>query len=799
MEQTSRPQPGGTEYEYNLLMSSMQVSVSKHLLDQSFTMVWGNDFYYQLIRYPRDEYEAMFHGRPDIYYQYHHYEEELEKIHTTVMETLQEGRHGFSLVTRMPVKGGGHVWVRMNCTFTDESYHGFPITYTVITDITDLIEIKQEQSMAYNNIPGFIAKYLIKDHLNMQLLDANDRFKEFFGTDDGDYHSLLRQNLLANEELFATQLELVRRGEHIKFTSRLHSQKGRDLWIQISGDCVDWIDGYPVYLLLYIDITEQHEMQEKLEAQTRQLKDALAGALKAGEAKRSFLSRMSHEIRTPMNAIIGMTTIAAAHIMDQARVEDCLKKIGFSSKHLLSLINDILDMSKIEDGKLTIGREPFYLQQVLESVTTIIYPQAAARDVDFHTGLLETTEEELIGDPTRVSQILLNLLSNAVKFTPPGGQVRLSVKQQSRKNNYVRLSFTISDTGRGMSEEFLARLYEPFEQEHTAGSEKSVGTGLGMPITKNLVELLDGTISVSSRLGEGTVFTVELPFSLANADQPVIKYPAMAALKVLVTDNDPDDCAYTALLLERFGIEAKRVLSGQEAVDEIQAAHDAAEDYDVCLVDWQMPAMDGIETIRRMRSIVGPDTLIIIVTAYDSSQIEAAAREAGANLFLAKPLFASTLYNSLLSAAGADRILPGQTNGVELSKSLADRKLLLAEDNDLNGEIAKELLQMAGAQVYWVKDGNQALNWFLSPDGRTCDAILMDIQMPGMDGYQATRAIRSSSRDNAAHIPIIAMTANAFQEDIAAALEAGMNAHIAKPVDVARLYHVLEQCMKEHK
>lgn len=799
MEQTSRPQPGGTEYEYNLLMSSMQVSVSKHLLDQSFTMVWGNDFYYQLIRYPRDEYEAMFHGRPDIYYQYHHYEEELEKIHTTVMETLQEGRHGFSLVTRMPVKGGGHVWVRMNCTFTDESYHGFPITYTVITDITDLIEIKQEQSMAYNNIPGFIAKYLIKDHLNMQLLDANDRFKEFFGTDDGDYHSLLRQNLLANEELFATQLELVRRGEHIKFTSRLHSQKGRDLWIQISGDCVDWIDGYPVYLLLYIDITEQHEMQEKLEAQTRQLKDALAGALKAGEAKRSFLSRMSHEIRTPMNAIIGMTTIAAAHIMDQARVEDCLKKIGFSSKHLLSLINDILDMSKIEDGKLTIGREPFYLQQVLESVTTIIYPQAAARNVDFHTGLLETTEEELVGDPTRVSQILLNLLSNAVKFTPPGGQVRLSVKQQSRKNNYVRLSFTISDTGRGMSEEFLARLYEPFEQEHTAGSEKSVGTGLGMPITKNLVELLDGTISVSSRLGEGTVFTVELPFSLANADQPVIKYPAMAALKVLVTDNDPDDCAYTALLLERFGIEAKRVLSGQEAVDEIQAAHDAAEDYDVCLVDWQMPAMDGIETIRRMRSIVGPDTLIIIVTAYDSSQIEAAAREAGANLFLAKPLFASTLYNSLLSAAGADRILPGQTNGVELSKSLTDRKLLLAEDNDLNGEIAKELLQMAGAQVYWVKDGNQALNWFLSPDGRTCDAILMDIQMPGMDGYQATRAIRSSSRDNAARIPIIAMTANAFQEDIAAALEAGMNAHIAKPVDVARLYHVLEQCMKEHK
>lgn len=790
-------QPGGTEYDYNLLMSAMHVSVSKHLLEESFTMVWSNNFYYELIRYPREEYEALFHNRPDLYYQYHHYEEELQKINEMVMKTMQEGRREFSIITRMPVKGGGHIWVRMSGTFTDESYQGVPIAYTVITDITDLVEIKQEQSITYDNIPGFVAKYLIKDHRHMILLDANDRFRDFFGLEDDEYKILLQQNLEVNEEQFAAQLENVRRGEHIRFTCRLHSRK-KELWIQINGDCVDWLDGDPIYLLLYIDVTEMREMQQKLEEQTRQLRDALAGAQQASDAKRSFLSRMSHEIRTPMNAIIGMTTIAASHIEDQARVEDCLKKIGFSSKHLLSLINDVLDMSKIEEGKLTVGRDPFYLQQVLESVTAIIFPQATTRGIDFHTSLQDVTEEELIGDSVRVSQILLNLMSNAVKFTPAGGKVRLAVKGLPGKNNRVRLRFTVSDTGRGMSEEFLARLYEPFEQERTGENGKFTGTGLGMPITKNLVELLGGTISVSSRLGEGTVFTVELPFHLAEAHGQEVKYPAMAALKVLVTDNDPDDGMYTSLLLERFGIMAKRVLSGHEAVEEIRTAHYAEEDYDVCLIDWQMPDMDGIEITRKIRAIVGPDTLIIIITAYDYSQIEAEAREAGANLFLAKPLFASSLYNSLLFAAGTERIMPVQSPGETPPKSLLGRKFLLAEDNDLNGEIAEELLRMAGAQVHWVKDGNEALEWFLSPEGRTCDAILMDIQMPGMDGYQAARAIRAASRDNAASIPIIAMTANAFREDVTAALEAGMNAHIAKPVDVIYLYHVLEQCMEQN-
>lgn len=799
MERTNMLQPGDTEYDYTLLMSAMEVSVSKHLLDESFTMIWGNDFYYKLIRYPRKEYEEKFHCRPDLYYRYHQYDTELLEIHNAVTDALENGRNGFRIVTRMPVKDGGHIWVRMNCTFTPQQHDGVPIAYVVFTDITDLVEIKQEQSITYNNIPGFLAKYKIKDHLHMELLDANDRFKAFFGTGDDDYHELLQKNLEQNKEEFRALLEKVRRGEHIRVTPHLSSYKGTDLWMQIDGECVDWVNGDPVYQFLYIDVSEQREMQRKLEQQTQQLRDALMVAQRAGDAKRSFLSRMSHEIRTPMNAIIGMTTIAAAHVKDESRVEDCLKKIGFSSKHLLSLINDILDMSKIEDGKLNVNKEPFYLQQVLESVTTIIYPQAEARGIDFHTTLQNISDKELLGDPVRVSQILLNLLSNAVKFTPSGGRITLGITWLPQKNSDVLLQFCVEDTGRGMSNEFLTRLYEPFEQEYETSAKEAKGTGLGMPITKNLVELLGGTISVSSVLGKGTKFTVELPFALVDAPQANLKYPEMADLKVLITDNDPDDCAYTALLLERFGIIAKRVFSGQEAVTEIRKTYRTDQDYDVCLIDMKMPGMDGIETTRQIRSIVGPDTLIIIITAYDYSQFEEAARAAGANLFLAKPLFASSLYNTLLNATNTATHLSQQNVANSQKDFLRGRTLLLVEDNELNGEIAQELLQMAGAKVHWVKNGQAALEWFLSPAGRLCDAILMDIQMPVMDGYQATRAIRCNTQDNASSIPIIAMTANAFQEDVASALEAGMNAHIAKPVDVAHLYQVLEQCIEQNK
>lgn len=549
-------------------------------------------------------------------------------------------------------------------------------------------------------------------------------------------------------------------------------------WTQVSIHPVIEQDEVTRYIFSIADLTEIKKTQHTL-------REALLAAQDANEAKSQFFSRMSHDIRTPMNAIIGMTTIAATVMDDKPRLGDCLGKIAASSRHLLMLINDVLDISKIESGRFTIAHTPFTLPDLLNDVTAIIYPQSRAKQQDFEISTNNVVHESLVGDPLRLNQVLLNILSNALKFTPEGGRIRMLIEQRlERRAGRVWVTFTISDTGKGMSQEFLQRLFNPFEQEHSTGG---TGTGLGMAITQNIVSLMNGTIHVESAPGQGSTFTVGLGFAIdSKGDQRVAL--ECDNMKVLVVDDDKDTCEHTAIILKDMGIEAQWVLSGQEAVDCIVTAHQQSKGFDVVFMDWKMPEMDGIEATRRIRKHVGPDTLIIIISAYDWAEIEQEAHEAGANAFIAKPMFQFTIYNALRNLT---RGLPVEKSAASNVPDFSGKRFLLVEDNEINSEIATEFLRATGVSVDAVTNGALAVQQFEASPPGTYAAILMDVQMPVMGGYEATRIIRALPHPEAQRIFILAMTANAFADDVAKALQAGMNDHISKPIDIELMFQKL--------
>ena len=540
---------------------------------------------------------------------------------------------------------------------------------------------------------------------------------------------------------------------------------------------------------------QEQKYHAQLEEQNRKLEKAVRHEAAANRAKREFLFNMSHDIRTPMNAIIGFTSLAATHIDNKEQVLDYLKKISISSQHLLSLINDVLDMSRIESGKLHLEEVEVNLSEVLHDLKTIVSGQIYAKQLELYMDAMDVTDEDVYCDKTRLNQILLNLLSNAIKFTPAGGTVSVRVRQLAGQvRGCGQYEFRIKDNGIGMSPEFAKKIFEPFERERTSTVSRIQGTGLGMAITKNIVDMMGGTIEVQTAQGKGSEFIIRVPLRVQAEHRPVEKITELEGLKALVVDDDFNTCDSVTKMLVKVGMRAEWTLSGKEAVLRARQSIEMSDVYHAYIIDWRLPDMNGIEVTRQIRSL-NDDTPIIILTAYDWSDIEVEAKAAGVTAFCSKPMFISDLRETLMSALGQKLTDASQELLPEKNADFKDRHILLVEDNELNREIAQEILCEYGFRVDTAENGAVAVEKVSTAAPGSYDLVLMDVQMPVMDGYTATRKIRALDDPARAKLPILAMTANAFDEDRRNALESGMNGFLSKPIVIGDLVQELRKIL----
>ena len=548
------------------------------------------------------------------------------------------------------------------------------------------------------------------------------------------------------------------------------------------------VEGRTKYIFVMSDRTADKQVNQALS-------DAVAAAETANRAKSTFLSNMSHDIRTPMNAIIGFTTLAISNLDDKERVKDYLAKTLASSNHLLSLINDVLDMSRIESGKIHLEEVEVNLSDVLHDLKTIVSGQIYAKQLELYMDAMDVTDEDVYCDKTRLNQILLNLLSNAIKFTPAGGTVSVRVRQLAGKvRGCGQYEFRIKDNGIGMSPEFAQKIFEPFERERTSTVSKIQGTGLGMAITKNIVDMMGGTIEVQTAQGKGTEFIVCVPMRAQTEQRPVEKITELEGLKALVVDDDFNTCDSVTKMLVKVGMRAEWTLSGKEAVLRARQSIEMSDVYHAYIIDWRLPDMNGIEVTRQIRSL-HDDTPIIILTAYDWSDIEVEAKAAGVTAFCSKPMFMSDLRETLMNALGHKQTDAAQELLPEKDADFKDRHILLVEDNELNREIAQEILREYGFRVDTAENGAVAVEKVSTAAPGSYDLVLMDVQMPIMDGYTATRQIRALDDPALAGIPILAMTANAFDEDRRNALESGMSGFLSKPIVIGDLVQELHKIL----
>ncbi len=550
-----------------------------------------------------------------------------------------------------------------------------------------------------------------------------------------------------------------------------------------------------------LEITMSQNIDERVRKEAENqvlLRDALLVAKKANEAKSDFLSSMSHDIRTPMNAIIGMTTLASKHLNDQEYMKNCLNKMALASNHLLTLINDVLDIGKVESGKMTLNPIVFSLADTVTNLVNIVRQQISEKSQKFDVRVHDIKKEYLFADELRLNQIFINILSNAVKYTPEGGCVSMDLKEEFIEgvSDKVRLVYVVEDTGIGMTKEFQNGMFESFRRARPEQYGEVQGSGLGLTISKNMIDLMGGTIACESEVGKGTKFTVTLELPIAEHIMGDLILPAM---EVLLVDDDVIFLESASNTLRQMGISPECVTNGPDAIQRSVARHLVGNDYPVIIVDWQMPGMNGIETIRQIRANVGPDVSIIVISAYEWQEIELLAKEAGADGFISKPFFPSNVYENMTRILGLRTDIKTDEELDTWRPNISGMNVLIAEDNNLNWEIAEEILKLYSVTAVRAINGQKCYEMLEASKDDEYDLVLMDIKMPIMDGYETTVKIRQSNRDYVRNIPIVAMTADAFSEDIQRCKDAGMNGHIAKPLNISNLVTVLEAEFQKSK
>lgn len=788
------------------LYNAIPEGIALMTVDQPYRILQLNQEGMQLLNYPKESQQNPFSldCLADMVYP-----DDLDKI-SEILQSKQLSESASVFETRFLRSGGSMFWASGIIEKTlDEN--GSPVFIATFHDITNekLAQEEAEREKLQERItlvgaisnayPVIISINLTKDTLNfifaesgfLQQLGVEKKYSELFARLSSTIHGETFDEYVKRFEP-ANLRQLLRNKKEVYLESRQLLADGKYHWtstqiIQVDNPYSD--DELAVFISRGIDEQRYEEEQQRLALQS-----ALENARSASEAKTRFLSNMSHDIRTPMNAIVGMTAIAASHLEEKERLFQCLKKISLSSKHLLSLINDVLDMSKIESGKLTLSYESFNIAELVSDVAELIRPQAVEKQLSMDIQLAMLKNEKVIGDPLRIRQVYINILSNAVKYTPAGGKVKIAIRQErGSKSNYANYIFSCIDNGFGMDKEFLEKLFQPFERAQNTTTSKITGTGLGMAITKNIIDLMNGGIQVTSSPDEGSTFIVSLPLQVQDAEKENIP-DEWLDVHSLIIDDDLQICESAAELLEDMGLRAQFVTEGEEAVRLVVEAKDTPDPFQLVIVDWKMPGMDGIEVARRIRAEVGMDIPVIILSAYDWSEIEGDAMQAGVTTFLSKPFYRSKVC-LLLHELSEDTTAFKDLHFVEKSV-YTGKRLLLVEDNDLNREIANELISTTGIWIEEACDGEEAVKKVAeSPEGYY-DLILMDVQMPKIDGYEATRLIRGMNRTDVGKLPIIAMTANAFAEDAQEALRSGMNAHFAKPIDLKALEQLMERYLK---